>query len=159
MPFIEVITPIDAPIQRCFDIARSIDFHVESTAHTGEKAVAGRTTGLIEYGDKVTFSARHMGARWKLSSEIIKFDPPNKFTDRMLKGPFKKLLHEHIFDERDGITTMTDRMQVHSPFGIVGRLFDSMVLEGYMRKFLEKRCNSIKECAESDEWKKYIPET
>jgi hypothetical protein len=48
MPTIELITPINAPIDRVFDLARSIDLHMESTKQTGEKAIAGRISGLIE---------------------------------------------------------------------------------------------------------------
>jgi hypothetical protein len=49
---IELITTIAAPPGPCFDLARSIDLHLESTAGTGEKAVAGRTSGLIEMGEE-----------------------------------------------------------------------------------------------------------
>ncbi len=50
MPLIELSTGIRAPIERVFDLARSIDAHVASTGQTRERAVAGRTSGLIELG-------------------------------------------------------------------------------------------------------------
>lgn len=156
MAFIKIITEIHAPIERTFDLARNIDFHIVSTAHTGERAVGGRTTGLIGLGDTVTFSARHLAIRWNLTSEIIEFDRPHKFIDQMLHGPFKELRHEHIFEEKDGITVMTDRMKIESHFGFIGKAFDSLVLENYMRKFLKLRCDAVKQCLESDEWKKYL---
>lgn len=156
MAEIDVVTSINAPLDRCFDIARSIDFHVVSTANTGERAIAGRTTGLIEADDIVTFSARHLGFRWKLTSRIIEFDPPHKFTDQMLKGPFKELRHEHIFEEKNGITIMTDSMMMTSPFGFIGKAFDNLILESYMEKFLKLRCYAVKDCLESEDWKKYL---
>lgn len=127
-----------------------------STANTGERAVAGRTTGGIELNDTVTFSARHLGIRWKLTSRIIEFERPYKFTDQMLKGPFKELRHEHIFEERNGVTIMTDRMRMRSPFGFIGKAFDQLVLENYMRRFLQRRCRAVKDCLESGEWQKYL---
>ena len=39
MPVIEIETRIHAPIQMVFDLSRSIDLHVESTAETKEEAV------------------------------------------------------------------------------------------------------------------------
>jgi hypothetical protein len=51
MPTTRIVTPIAAPIERCFDLARDIDFHTKSLDHTGEKAVAGRTSGLIGLGE------------------------------------------------------------------------------------------------------------
>lgn len=77
----------------------------------------------------------------------------------MLRGPFKELRHEHIFQkstEKDGLTIMTDRMLMRSPFGFIGKAFDNLVLESYMRKFLQRRCLAVKECLESDEWQKYL---
>ena len=47
MPLIELHTEVAAPIERVFDLSRSIDLHVASTAHTGEAAIAGVTSGLL----------------------------------------------------------------------------------------------------------------
>ena len=54
MAVIRIVTRIAAPMEWCFDLARDIDFHTRSLADTGERAVAGRTTGLIGLGDDGT---------------------------------------------------------------------------------------------------------
>jgi len=59
MQTIRITTWIAAPPERCFDAARDLDLHLRSMAHTGERAVAGRTSGLIELGEEVTWRARH----------------------------------------------------------------------------------------------------
>jgi hypothetical protein len=61
MPKIELTTHINAPIGRVFDLSRSIDLHMESTKKTGEKAIAGKTSGLIELGETVIWRAKHFG--------------------------------------------------------------------------------------------------
>ncbi|MBL4755322.1 MAG: cell division protein, partial [Flavobacteriales bacterium] len=43
MPKINLTTKIKAPVERVFDLARSIDLHILSTTGTHEKAVAGKT--------------------------------------------------------------------------------------------------------------------
>jgi hypothetical protein len=53
MPEIILNTRILAPLEICFNLARSIDLHTESMKHTGERAVAGTTEGLIELGESV----------------------------------------------------------------------------------------------------------
>ena len=58
MPVIILTLPIAAPIDVVFDLARSIDLHVQSTAQTNERAVAGRTSGLIGLGEEVTWRRR-----------------------------------------------------------------------------------------------------
>ena len=122
MPHIEVITPIAAPIARCFDAARDIDLHMASVAHTGELAVAGRMSGLIGLGETVTWRARHLGVVQHLTSKITAFDPPRYFQDRMVKGAFASFVHDHHFEEIDGRTTMTDVIEFRSPLGPVGWL-------------------------------------
>jgi len=47
MPVIEIQTRIKAPIERCFDLARSMDFHKDCMAGHLEQAIAGVTAGLI----------------------------------------------------------------------------------------------------------------
>jgi uncharacterized protein YndB with AHSA1/START domain len=58
---IDLTTDIDAPIERVFDLARDLDLHARSMAHTGEHAVGGRTIGRVGVGDTVTWRARHFG--------------------------------------------------------------------------------------------------
>src|SRR5271166_1023110 len=103
MARIELVTAINAPVQRCFDLARSIDFHVISNTSTHEEAIADKTKGLIELNDEVTFKARHFGITQTLTSRIIEFNAPYYFTDCMLKGAFKSLTHRHSFEGNNGI--------------------------------------------------------
>ncbi len=48
MPVIELETGIAASIDICFDLSRSLELHLRSTASTREKALAGKTSGLLE---------------------------------------------------------------------------------------------------------------
>jgi hypothetical protein len=71
MTEINLETEIDADIEKCFDLARDIDVHTLSTSKTKEIAVAGRTSGLCEKGDKITWEAIHFGIKQRLSVEIV----------------------------------------------------------------------------------------
>ena len=156
MPKIIITTIINAPIQRCFDLARNIDLHQYTSARTGERAIAGTTKGLINKGETVTWKAKHFGIVQTLTSEISEMDAPRMFEDRMLKGAFKKIQHQHLFEEKEGKTVMTDIFDFESPLGILGKLFNKLVLTNYMNGFLEDRNQTIKKVAETDEWKKYL---
>jgi ligand-binding SRPBCC domain-containing protein len=145
---IELSTPINSPIERCFNLARSIDVHVASTKQTGERAIAGRTSGLIEFGETVTFSARHFGIRQKLSSKITQFDYPNSFTDEMVSGAFKSFRHEHLFFAIGNQTIMKDIFMFESPFGLLGELVNILFLGRYMQQLLTTRNKAIKAAAE-----------
>lgn len=52
MSKIHLTTIIKVDIHKVFDLARDIDFHQHSTFKTNEKAIAGRTSRLIEKGER-----------------------------------------------------------------------------------------------------------
>ena len=150
MPTVKLETFINAPRERCFDLARDIDAHCESTKHTQERAVAGRTHGLIEPGECVTFEAVHFGVRQRLTSKIIQFERPAYFVDEMQRGIFKSFGHRHEFEEKDGGTLMRDSMSWQSPLGPLGAIADALFLTHYMRRFLTERNVHLKRQAEAE---------
>lgn len=157
MPVIELRTNIKANRQIVFDLARSIDLHKVSTAHTNEEAIAGKKSGLIGAGESVTWRAKHFGVYQTLTSRITEFNPPNFFVDEMVNGAFKRFRHEHRFESNEnGSTVMVDVFDYSSPLGILGRITDRLFLENYMKGLLEKRNETIKEFAESDRWKTVV---
>jgi ligand-binding SRPBCC domain-containing protein len=156
MPILTLHTHISAPVNRCFDLARSIDLHQLSTQHTGERVIAGRTVGLIELGETVTWRAKHFGIWQSLTSKITEMDAPNCFVDEMVKGAFKRFRHEHRFDNKNGQTVMTDVFDYTSPLGMLGVIADILFLKQYMTRLLIQRNQIIKEFAESDRWLEVI---
>ena len=149
MPRIELTTVIAAPIETVFDLARSIDVHAESQSGHGEKAVAGRTSGLIEEGEEVTWEARHLGMRQRLTSRIVAMRRPTYFRDSMVRGAFSTMGHDHIFESTPAGTVMKDVFDYTSPLGLLGRLADWLFLKSYMRRLLEERNQVLKQRAES----------
>lgn len=149
-------TEINAPIERCFDIARSIEFHQLSAEKTQEKAIAGRTSGLTGLNETVTWRAKHFGVWQELTSKIIDFHYPTTFTDEMVKGIFKKLHHVHRFTAHPGKTIMTDEFDFKAPLGFLGKIAEVIFLKNYLKNFISERNQLIKACAESDGWKKIL---
>ena len=149
MPVVRVETWIDAAAEACFDLARSVEAHVSSTTRSRERAVAGITSGLLELGDEVTWEARHLGIRQRLTAKITRFDRPRMFEDRMVKGAFKSFVHLHEFEPARGGTLMLDTFDYKPPLGPLGALADVMFLERYMHRFLMDRASHLKQAAET----------
>ncbi len=152
MPIIEIHTSIDAPVERVFDLCRSVDAHVATATSTGERPVGGVTTGLLSLGDQVTWSARHLGRRWQLTSRITAFDRPHRFRDSLVSGVFERFDHDHEFEARGNTTRVRDVFDFTSPWGLLGRIADALVVTRHMRQFLERRMADLKRIAESDAW-------
>jgi ligand-binding SRPBCC domain-containing protein len=157
MPVIHLETFIDAPAERVFDLARSIEAHQAGTASTGERAVAGVMSGLLGPDQQVTWRARHFGVTQCLTGKITEFDRPRHFRDVMLKGAFRHLRHDHRFASRGTGTLMIDDFDFAAPFGPFGRVAEALFLTRYMRRFLLGRNAALKRIAESGEWRRYLP--
>lgn len=149
MTTIHLETQIAAPPSRCFDLARSVDTHAGSMAHSGERAVGGVTSGLMTLGDTVTWEARHFGIRQRLTSRITQFDPPTRFVDEQVSGAFSWFRHKHEFIPADGGTVMIDEFTYGVPLGPLGAVFDRLVLRRYMRRLLTTRNAFLEQAAES----------
>ncbi len=158
MVCIELAIRIEAPIERCFNLARSIEVHLIGAAQSGEAAVAGVTTGLMGLDQWVRWRAKHFGVTQHLTSKITAFDYPHRFQDTMTEGVFKSMQHDHYFkaistDE----TEMKDSFVFAAPLPLLGLLAERLFLNRYMENFLVKRNRIVKEVAESANWQAYLP--
>lgn len=157
MPRIEVSTEIAAPIALVFDLARSIDAHQASQTIHHERAIAGRTSGLIEINEDVTWEATHFGIRQKLTSRIVTMERPNHFRDSQVRGAFQRFDHDHFFTSTPHCTTlMRDIFDYASPLGILGYVADRLFLQSYMTRLLSERNLIIKRIAESGDYAKFL---
>ena len=148
-------TFIRAPIDRCFDLSRSVDLHIDSASQTNEKAISGVTSGLMGQDDVVTWSARHFGITQKLSTRITIYNRPKHFRDSQIQGIFSRFDHDHFFEVEGDGTLMKDVFDFDCPFGVFGTAVDFLV-HYHLEKFLKSRNQTIKKVAESDEWKLFL---
>ncbi len=155
MKTVEVRTLIDAPAERCFDLARSADFHVKSTKSTSEKIVGGVATGLMKLSDVIEFEASHFGITQRLSARIVAFDRPAHVRDSQVRGVFQHFDHDHFFESVPGGTLMRDIFRFRCPLGLIGKLADPIVAR-HLRLFLQARGLELKRAAETEEWRAYV---
>ena len=152
MPIIHLTTFIAAPIERVFDLSRSIELHKKSMTDYREEAVAGTISGLINLNETVTWKAKHLMRNRVLQVQITAMDRPFSFTDEMKKGDFKRMKHEHHFKAIDNGTLMIDVFSYDVRFGGLGRFINNLYVLPYLEKLLEQRNSVIKEYAESNKW-------
>jgi len=111
--------------------------------------VSSLASDLLGPGDVVTWEARHLGVRQRLTSKITEFDAPRYFEDEQIAGPFASFWHRHEFTGRDGVTVMTDLVRYRAPFGAIGWLVERSYLDRYLRGFLERRAAHLRALAEA----------
>lgn len=95
----------------------------------------------IEYALKI----RGIPVRW--ISEITVWDPPNRFVDEQVKGPYRKWSHEHRFWEADGGTWMEDQID-YAVLG--GELIRKLLVEPDLRRIFEYRSQVLESLRERE---------
>ncbi len=138
---------IKAPIERCFDLARSVDAHLASTASAGERVVAGKAHGLLEMGDEVTWEGRYLAVRMRQGARITRLDRPHMFVDEGTTGPLNHR-HLHQFVSEGDATLMVDTFDYELPNGVLGRLADRIMVGRRIRRLFKERTAYLKAAAE-----------
>jgi len=160
MMHFEETTLIHAPIERVFDLSRSVEVHLLANVHENEQALAtgGVTTGLIALGEQVTWRAKHFGFWHNLTSKATLVESPTYFQVTMVKGIFRSMQADHLFRMLpSGVTELRDIFKIAAPLPIIGPVVEALFLRRYMTALNRERNAIIKQLAESDEWQRYLP--
>ena len=71
----------------------------------------------MRVGTLIDYRLRVRGVRLRWRSEITAWEPPVRFVDEQVHGPFRRWIHEHRFEPRDGGTLAIDRVRYAVPGG------------------------------------------
>jgi ligand-binding SRPBCC domain-containing protein len=134
-----VVTDFSIPVEAAFDLSLDIDAHQASMAASGERAIAGVTSGRIGLGEEVTWRARHFGVPFTMTSRVTALDRPTMFVDEQVRGPFHQFRHAHRFEAIETGTRLTDSVTFTVPCGPFGRAAEHFVLARYLRRLIEVR--------------------
>ncbi len=93
-----------------------------------------RSGTLIDY--RLRF--RGFPLRWR--SEITVWDPPYRFADAQVKGPYRQWIHEHTFVEKDGGTLAGDRVE-YAVWG--GALANALVVRRDVERIFDYRRQTL----------------
>ena len=110
--------------------------------------IMGKSTTNIQEGTLIDYKLRIKGLPVKWRTRIENWDPPNRFVDTQLRGPYQTWHHTHLFEKLGGGTLMTDRVRYRMyfwPFGDVGLPMvknDVKTIFNYRRQVIEKLLGS-----------------
>ena len=81
--------------------------------------------------------------RWR--AFIREYDPPVRFVDVQVLGPYARWEHRHLFLETDGGTRVEDRVTYQLPLGPLGRLMHALVVRRQLDRIWSYRSAKIAE--------------
>jgi ligand-binding SRPBCC domain-containing protein len=76
----------------------------------------------VQKGTLINYSLRVHGLPLRWTSEIVEWEPPHRFVDLQLRGPYKLWRHEHRFEARDDGTLISDTINLSLPLGFLGQI-------------------------------------
>lgn len=96
-------------------------------------------------GTLLDYRLRLHGVPIRWQSEISVWEPPRRFVDRQIKGPYKLWVHEHTFTADSGGTLVGDNVEYAVPGGTLVQKFlvapDIARIFAYRHKILEALFN------------------
>jgi len=99
----------------------------------------------IYQGRLIDYRLRLYGLPFRWKTEITVWEPPLRFVDSQLKGPYVSWVHEHRFEKKGEQTIMTDRVEYAVPGGPVAPLINKLFVAANVQKIFEYRKKVIQE--------------
>jgi ligand-binding SRPBCC domain-containing protein len=144
MPVFECVLHFPHPVEEMFDFfCRPANLITLSPPELHLQLVDGPER--IELGSRITLKGRRWGVPQTIVSEIKALDPNAKFTDVMIKGPFRKWEHMHGFAAADGGARVTDRIDYESPGGLLGLVATPTLVARDLEKVFAYRVQKLQE--------------
>ncbi|HTC47650.1 MAG TPA: SRPBCC family protein [Candidatus Aquilonibacter sp.] len=81
--------------------------------------------------------------RW--TTQITEWEPPRRFVDIELSGPYALWLHEHTFTPDPKGTIMRDTVRYALPFGFLGQIANWVMVERDVRTIFDYRTKKMRE--------------
>jgi hypothetical protein len=97
---------------------------------------------VMRAGALVDYTVSPLGFPQRWTTWIESYEPPRRFTDVQLRGPYSYWHHTHLFEEAEGGTRMTDEVRYVLPFGPLGALAAPWV-DAQLRSIFDFRAAAV----------------
>jgi ligand-binding SRPBCC domain-containing protein len=98
----------------------------------------------MEKGTLIDYKISIMGIPFKWRTEITDWEPPFRFVDIQLKGPYKVWIHEHVFKKENGYTIVTDKVNYKSKGWILEPVIQKLFIEKKLEEIFDYREKKLK---------------
>ncbi len=98
----------------------------------------------VQQGTLIEYKLRLRGIPLRWTSRILDWDPPRKFIDLQVRGPYKLWHHTHRFAAEGESTRISDEVLYELPFGILGRLAHLAMVRRDVEKIFDYREDRIR---------------
>lgn len=99
----------------------------------------------LALGSKIVFQVQAFGVKQQLVHEVVEFQSPERFREKMVKGPMTAWTHDYIV-EPHGTTgaALTNRIEFEPPGGMLGMLLTADRILGHLEEDYARRSEALK---------------
>jgi ligand-binding SRPBCC domain-containing protein len=99
----------------------------------------------MQPGTLIDYSLRIRGVPVKWRTRIAEWEPPHRFVDEQLRGPYKLWWHEHTFESHEGGTICRDHVKYAVPGGPLAPLVNWLVVDRDVERIFAHRAKVMTE--------------
>ncbi|MEZ4690941.1 MAG: SRPBCC family protein [Ignavibacteria bacterium] len=99
----------------------------------------------MKLGTIIDYKIRLNGIPFNWKTEITKWEPPNRFEDTQIEGPYNTWIHEHFFEESNVNTIMKDKVNYRSPGGILEFIPHNLIVKKKVESIFNYREKKLKD--------------
>jgi len=143
MHVLERSTSLAAPIAEVFPFFQDPRNLAKITPEWMRFDVVHIDDGEMRRGFEIVYRIKWMGVGLRWITRITEYDPPHRFLDVQVEGPYKLWRHEHTFEETPSGTIMRDVVRYELPFGILGDVAHRLIVERQLRRIFDHRAHRI----------------
>ena len=118
-----------------------------------ESARVIKSASISDPGSLAVIETRVFGPisiRWVAEHTV--YDPPHRFEDIQVKGPFRSWHHSHVIEPHERGAILRDEIDYEPPLGFLGRAFAPILIEGRLQRLFDYRHQITREwCERRDE--------
>jgi hypothetical protein len=104
------------------------------------------TPGAIEMreGALLDYKLKLHGVPISWRTKIETWEPPTRFVDIQVRGPYSLWEHTHVFEAAgEGATVIHDRVRYRIPFGPIGAIAEWLFVRRDLRRIFDFRADAV----------------
>jgi hypothetical protein len=105
--------------------------------------IQSSTDERVRVGTEIAYRLRWQIFPMTWRSRISEYEDGRLFADEMLKGPYKRWYHRHLFNSVPDGVEVTDIVVYELPFGPLGRLVHRIAVRTQLEAIFEHRREAI----------------
>lgn len=144
MAVFECRTEVDVSPEELFDFITRVS-NIKAITPPNVDMVIVEAPEVLSEGAKLIFKVRAFGVAQQLEHEIVEFDRPKSFREKMLKGPLPAWMHDYIVEPHgDGLAALTNRIEFEPPGGMLGMLLTADRILSHLEESYAERSAALK---------------